>query len=90
MSRVATTDKPIQWLTTAPNPLSHRGTPFWSEYDQGQRGWRMHAVRADESETLPQVGRRIALCGLRPAHGWDADLFINRKCNRCRKKAEDA
>lgn len=77
----------FQWLTTAPNPNSRPGTPSWNDYDQGQRGWRLHAVRASTTETFPQVSGRQALCGLRPAHGWDLDLFIDpdAKCLRCKK-----
>lgn len=59
------------WLTTQPNPRSFRGG-----YDAGQRGWRVHAVRLD-NQTGP------AMCGLQPAHGWGADLFIDRECARC-------
>jgi hypothetical protein len=67
-----------QWLTTAPNPQVHSRTA-----DDGQRGWRTHAVEAEDSETLATISRRPALCGLRPAHGWGIDLFIEVKCTRC-------
>lgn len=79
----ATEPAAVQWLTTSPNPAAQRGTPFWDEYDQGQRGWRLHAVEAAESETLSQVAGRRAACGLRPAHGWDLDMFIEDRCARC-------
>lgn len=68
----------MAWLTTAPSPRSPD-----TGHDAGQRGWRMHAVPAAESETLSGVGGRRAACGLRPRHGWGADLFIERKCERC-------
>ena len=71
----------IQWLTTAPNPRASRGG-----YDQGQRGWRLHAVLADDREMFAGMGPRNALCGLRPAHGWDLDMFIDDKCKRCEAK----
>lgn len=71
-------EKPIQWMTTLPNPyvISH------SEND-GQRGWRLHAVRADDSETGDDVKHRRSLCGILPGHGWGLDLFIDRSCVRC-------
>lgn len=70
----------IQWLTTAPNPdpFVYHGGP-----DQGQRGWRLHAIEAEDTETFPQIRSRRAACGLRAAHGWDLDLFIERRCSRC-------
>ena len=71
----------IQWLTTAPNPRSSA-----MEYDAGQRGWRLHAVNADDSETFLSIGSRAAACGLRPAHGWSRDMFIEDKCQRCMAK----
>lgn len=75
-------EKPIQWMTTAPNP-NVRGYGA----DDGQRGWRMHAVRADDSETFGAVKDRIALCGRRAAHGWGLDMFVDRPCSRCAVKA---
>jgi hypothetical protein len=70
--------KPVQWLTTAPNPrLPMTG------YDAGQRGWKLHAVLALDSETFQDLGRATALCGLRPSHGWDLDMFIQSRCIRC-------
>lgn len=68
-----------QWLTTAPNPRSPT-----TGYDAGQRGWVRHAVQASPAETFGAVGKRRAACGLRPAHGWALDLFIERECKRCR------
>ena len=67
-----------QWLTTAPNPR-HPGTG----YDAGQRGWRTHAVPAAIGDRLSDTKYRRALCGLRPAHGWGMDLFIEERCARC-------
>jgi hypothetical protein len=73
---------PIQWLTTMPNPrvVSHTA-------DDGQRGWRTHAVEAEGTDSLASLRHKAALCGLRPAHGWGLDLFIERKCTRCLRKA---
>lgn len=73
--------KPWQWVTTAPNPRSPA-----TGFDAGQRGWRLHAVRALDSETFKQIRYRVAACGLLPNHGWDIDSFIERKCARCCKK----
>ena len=71
----------FQWLTTAPNPRSHvTGHP-----DAGQRGWRTHAVRAEDTDTLGAIRYRRAACGLLPSHGWCADLFIEQKCARCER-----
>lgn len=56
------------WVTTAPNPRRAMGQ------DEGQRGWRLHAVA---------TGKERAACGLRAAHGWGFDLFIDRECQRC-------
>ena len=68
------------WLTTAPNPRAPR-----YGFDQGQRGWRTHAVDADPKETGPELKARGAksACGRTPDHGWDKDLFIKRRCARC-------
>jgi hypothetical protein len=70
----------IQWLTTAPNPRSPA-----TGVDAGQRGWKLHAINADEVVSFSDIGRRSAACGLRPAYGWSLDLFINDQCARCRR-----
>lgn len=70
----------VHWLTTAPNPRYISKT---CQADDGQRGWRQHAVLADNNEPLASVGRRQSLCGLRPGTGWGLDLFIETKCKRC-------
>jgi hypothetical protein len=69
----------IEWLTTAPNPRTPATGP-----DAGQRGWKLHAVET-ESDSFKALRLEWArsLCGLRPAHGWDLDLFIEDKCKRC-------
>ena len=74
------------WLTTAPNPASHRGTPFWNEWDQGQRGWRLHAVPGDEDATFTQSRFEPSVCGIIPRHGWDLDAFVEDRCVRCAKR----
>lgn len=71
-----------QWLTTRASGRAHT-----VECDDGQTGWKLHAVVADDSETFAQIGRRPSLCGLRPKHGWGLDLFVEDKCKLCEKKA---
>lgn len=68
----------IHWLTTSPDPHSRR-----TGYDAGQRGWRLHAVEGPAGATFADVGREPAACGLRPAHGWGLDLYIDEPCKRC-------
>lgn len=68
----------IQWLTTEPNPRSPA-----TGNDAGQRGWRLHAVRTS-SDSFAAIRKESAVCGLKPAHGWGLDLFIEDKCKRCR------
>ena len=58
------------WLTTAPNPKRHR--TFYG--DDGVTGWKLHFVPPDSA---------IAICGLRPKHGWGIDSFIDEKCIKC-------
>lgn len=69
----------FQWLTTAPNPRR----AMTSHPDDGQRGWVRHAVMASSGETFGALKHRRAECGIRPAHGWGFDLFIERECSRC-------
>ena len=64
-----------QWLTTAPNPRV-RATGF----DAGQRGWKLHAVKATPETELKAVRFEPAACGLTAAHGWDLDLYIDQPC----------
>lgn len=68
----------FHWFTTEPNPLvvSHSA-------DSGQRGWRQHAVESSATEVIGDIKARRAACGLRAAHGWNLDLFIEKKCARC-------
>ncbi len=70
----------IHWLTTAPNPRYIHKT---HSADDGQRGWRMHAVNAPEKATFEEIKTRRAVCGLLPGTGWGLDLFIEQKCARC-------
>lgn len=74
-------EQAIQWLTTNPSGRAHTHAA-----DDGQTGWRTHAVRAHDSETFPEIACRAALCGLVPRHGWNIDLFIDRRCARCDAK----
>jgi len=70
--------KGFVFLTTKPNPCVK---PYG--YDQGQRGWRLHIIRAHDHETDADVKNRPALCGLAPWHGWSLDMFIDRPCAPC-------
>lgn len=69
------------WLTTAPNPRT-RATGV----DAGQRGWKLHAIAANEKSIFGEVRYLRAACGLSPRHGWGMDLFIEDKCATCLKK----
>lgn len=71
---------PLQWLVTAPNP---RYLDKTHGADQGQRGWRMHAVEAAGDATLDAVRYKSGLCGVLPGTGWAVDMFIDEKCRRC-------
>lgn len=70
-----------QWLTTAPNPRSSA-----TGYDAGQRGWKLHAVKADDDVKFSDIRFESALCGCLPSHGWGLDMFIEDKCKRCERK----
>lgn len=74
----------VQWLTCTPSGRAHTCEP-----DDGRTGWRLHAVIAANSETLKQIGHRIALCGLMPKNGWDMDLFVEDRCKRCAHALEN-
>lgn len=78
--RMTQADMPegYQLLTTAPHPMS-----TGMGYDAGQRGWRLHIVKAQDTDSVVAIGRRIALCGKRPAHGWSIDRFIDTPCAPC-------
>lgn len=80
----------IHWLTTLPNP--RRGyRPHRHGADQGQIGWRLHAVRVEgEVSTMKEIRFTRALCGLQPVHGWGVDLFIDEECSRCWAAVEKA
>lgn len=72
----------LQWLTTKPSGRAHTHSA-----DDGQTGWRVHAVMADPQKRLENLGKGrtaiAAACGLRPRNGWSMDLFIEDKCKRC-------
>lgn len=70
--------KPIQWITTRPSPYSPT-----TGYDAGQKGWKLHAVRADPEETFNECRWRRAACGLLPRWGWGLDAFIDDRCSKC-------
>lgn len=68
----------VQWVTTGQNP----NVPQYG-VDQGQRGWRLHAIEARKDESFAAVRDRRAACGLHARHGWAMDLFIDRPCAKC-------
>lgn len=76
-----TDQRNVEWLTTAPNPLSSS-----TGINAGQRGWKRHAVVVEPTEKFSAVRGRRALCGLQPAHGWSLNLYITDECARCRAK----
>lgn len=84
----------IQWFTTAPNPRGLRAAHRGRDADDGQRGWRLHAIVADDKETLGDIAKRPAACGLIPSHGWGIDLFIggaaylDQRCKRCARSLD--
>ena len=73
----------LQWLTTQPNPHDRSHA-----VDEGQRGWRIHAVVAPATATCAQLRNARALCGLWPARGWGVDMFIDEPCLSCVRAAE--
>lgn len=69
----------IHWLTTLSPKLAFTHAP------SAITGWKLHAVEASDDASLTEIGRRRALCGLRPRHGWTVDLFIEERCQRCER-----
>lgn len=77
----------IEWLTTASSGRTHT-----CEGDDGQTGWKRHGVEVGNDTisykvTFADLGRKGALCGLKPGTGWGSDLFIEDPCLRCVEKA---
>ena len=68
--------KKYQWVTTAPNPRSPAS------------GWKLHAIIADGTDSFKSLKFHVALCGLRPSHGWWLDLFIEDECAKCLRAIE--
>lgn len=71
------------WMTTGANPKRDYGP------DQGQMGWRLHAVVVTKEQLagkLHDIRHARAMCGIQPAHGWGMDLFIDEPCKRCTAK----
>lgn len=66
------------WLTTSPNPRV-KGCGA----DDGQRGWRTHAVEAIADASWESIRFVRSACGLMANHGWGMDMFIDHKCARC-------
>lgn len=75
----------IHWVTTEANPR----TPA-TGHDAGQRGWRLHAVEADDKATTKDIRFKVAMCGLRARYGWGLDMFIEQKCSRCESAIRNA
>jgi len=51
-------------------------------------GWKLHAVEAEDTDTVESTKRTPAACGLRARHGWTVDLYIpegEREGNRCKR-----
>jgi hypothetical protein len=71
----------VQWLTTAPSGRSHTHGA-----DDGQTGWRLHAVPGAGHEPCSVFNTRRSLCGILPRTGWGLDMFIERRCKRCEAK----
>lgn len=71
------------WLTTTPSGKAHTHGA-----DDGQTGWRLHAVYADESASVDSIKHQSAICGTRPGTGWGLDLFIERRCVRCVRRMQ--
>lgn len=74
------------WLTTAPHPWkkAHRHGA-----DQGQIGWKLHAVEVPEGSPIAGSSRLRAACGLTPKHGWGLDLFIDNRCEGCERVMDE-
>jgi len=72
----------IEWLTTFPSGRTHTHSA-----DDGQTGWRLHAIECGPDTPIAELGRKPAICGTRPGTGWGADLFIDEPCIRCVKSA---
>lgn len=73
----------IHWLSTYPSGKAHT-----CEADDGNTGWKLHAVEAPANLSAKEVGKIRAFCGLRPKHGWGVDLFIEDHCSRCEQALE--
>lgn len=67
----------IAWLVTMPK--------FRSLGDMTSGGWKLHAVPGADKMTEEETNRKRSLCGIRAAHGWAIDLFIEDECERCRR-----
>lgn len=73
------------WMTTYPSGRAHTHGA-----DDGQTGWRLHAVPdapvyGKKDDGNPGYKWRPALCGTKPGTGWGMDLFIEDECARCLK-----
>ena len=76
----AQTPDGYQWLTTAPSPYRKVHA---LNVDAGRVGWKLHAVKASPDQSFDEIKYEPALCGMRPAHGYDLDMFIVDRCKRC-------
>lgn len=44
----------------------------------------IHAVFTN-SDSFNEIKSVASICGIRPKYGWDDDLFMETKCERCLK-----
>lgn len=69
-----------EWFCCVPRPERER---CQSDSPYSKR----HALYAGPKEYGEGLGRRAAICGVRPALGWYTDLFVNtdgsEDCKRC-------
>jgi hypothetical protein len=72
----------IEWLTIATNRSRvKRG------FDGGRSSWKLHAVRLEDDQQkfsdIPNGTETV--CGIRPAWGFDLNVFITDSCKRCER-----
>lgn len=70
----------MEWLTTRPSGRAHT-----VECDEGRTGWRLHAVDVARGAKFEDIRNVRSVCGLKPAHGWDMDLFVETPCKKCER-----
>ena len=72
----------IEWLTIATNPIRVR-----RGFDGGRSSWKLHAVRLEDDQRkfsdIPKGTETV--CGMRPAWGFDLNVFITDHCKKCER-----